>query len=129
MSKLRNIVNAEDQLLKHENINQLEPNFFFKLKQLGFSDRQIAFALNTDELTIRSRRTCLKILPIFKTVDTCASEFSSNTPYHYSTYERPAYRIDKDGNIINNINLNEIKNDNKNKILILGGGQIALDKV
>ena len=100
LSKLRNIVEAEDQLLNYENITQLESNFFFKLKQLGFSDRQIAFALNTDELTIRARRTHLKILPVYKTVDTCASEFSSNTPYHYSTYERPAFRIDNDGNII-----------------------------
>ena len=32
LSKLRNIVNAEDQLLKYENINQLEPNFFFQIK-------------------------------------------------------------------------------------------------
>ncbi|AAZ57718.1 carbamoyl-phosphate synthase large subunit [Prochlorococcus marinus str. NATL2A] len=122
LSKLRNIVEAEDQLLNYENITQLEPNFLFKLKQLGFSDRQIAFALNTDELIIRARRTHLKILPVYKTVDTCASEFSSNTPYHYSTYERPAYNIDNDGNIIKNINLNELKNNNKNKILILGGG-------
>ena len=122
LSKLRNIVNAEEQLLKYESINQLDYNFLFKLKQLGFSDRQIAYALNTDELTIRSKRTSLKILPVFKTVDTCASEFSSNTPYHYSTYERPAYIIDNKGNIIENINLNEIKNNNENKILILGGG-------
>ena len=122
LSKFRNIVNAEDKLLKYENINQLETNFLFKLKQLGFSDRQIAFALNTDELTIRSKRSSLKILPIYKTVDTCASEFSSNTPYHYSTYERPALRIDNDGNIMEEINLNEINIDNKNKILILGGG-------
>ncbi len=122
LSKLRNIVIAEDQLLKYKNINQVSSNFLFKLKQLGFSDYQIAFALNTDELTIRSQRTALNILPVFKTVDTCASEFSSNTPYHYSTYERPAYRIDSDGKVIDNINLNEIKGNNKTKILILGGG-------
>ena len=122
ISKLRNIVNAEDQLVKLGNINELSPNFLFKLKQLGFSDCQIAFALNTDELTIRNKRISLKILPVFKTVDTCASEFSSNTPYHYSTYERPVFTINEEGNIINDINLNEIKNDKKNKILILGGG-------
>jgi len=122
ISKLRNIVNAEDQLVKLGNINELSPNFLFKLKQLGFSDCQIAFALNTDELTIRNKRISLKILPVFKTVDTCASEFSSNTPYHYSTYERPVFTINEEGNIINDINLNEIKNNKNNKILILGGG-------
>ncbi len=122
LSKLRNIVNAEDQLLKYDNIDELSYNFLFRLKQLGFSDRQIAFALNTNELTIRSKRNSLKILPIFKTVDTCASEFSSNTPYHYSTYERPVFHIDDGGNILGNLNLNEVKTDKKNKILILGGG-------
>ena len=122
IAKLRNIVNAEDQLVKLGNINELSPNFLFKLKQLGFSDCQIAFALNTDELTIRNKRISLKILPVFKTVDTCASEFSSNTPYHYSTYERPVFTINEEGNIINDINLNEIKNNKNNKILILGGG-------
>jgi len=122
LSKLRNIVNAENELLKLDNANQLTTNFLLNLKQLGFSDRQIAYALQSDEFIIRSIRNSLKILPIFKTVDTCASEFSSNTPYHYSTYERPAYKINNDGNVINSINLNEIKLDNKNKILILGGG-------
>jgi len=122
LSKLRNIVKAEDQLLKYDDINQLSYNFLFKLKKLGFSDRQIAFALNSQELIIRSKRNSLGILPIYKTVDTCASEFSSNTPYHYSTYERPVFKIDNDGNIIENVILNEVKVDNKNKILILGGG-------
>ena len=122
LSKLRNIVNAEDQLLKYEDINQLSYNFLFNLKQLGFSDRQIAFALNSDELIVRSQRTLLKILPVFKTVDTCASEFSSNTPYHYSTYERPVLKIDAEGIIVESLNLDELKVVNKNKILILGGG-------
>ncbi len=122
LSKLRNIVNAEDKLLEYDSIDQLDYNFLFQLKQLGFSDRQIAFAFNSDELIIRSKRISLNILPVFKTVDTCASEFSSNTPYHYSTYERSAYKINNNGKILENINLNEVKVDNKNKILILGGG-------
>tara|TARA_B100000579_G_scaffold294396_1_gene244669 strand:+ start:161 stop:3469 length:3309 start_codon:yes stop_codon:yes gene_type:complete len=122
LSKLRNIVNAENELHKFNNVNQLSYNFLFYLKQIGFSDRQIAFALDSDELEVREKRDSFKILPIFKTVDTCASEFSSNTPYHYSTYERPVFKIDKLGNIIENINSNEVKVEKRNKILILGGG-------
>ncbi len=122
LSKFRNIVNAENQLLSYQNINQLSKDFLFNLKQLGFSDCQIAFAFNSDELEVRAKRISLNILPVFKTVDTCASEFSSNTPYHYSTYEKPVFKICKEGKIINNINLNEVKVNNMNKILILGGG-------
>ena len=122
LSKLRNLVKAEDMLLKLENIDQLDFNFLFNLKQLGFSDRQIAYAVNSNELDVRSKRISLNILPVYKTVDTCSSEFSSNTPYHYSTYERAVYKLDKNGNIIKNINLNEIKINNKKKILIIGGG-------
>ncbi len=122
LSKLRNIVNAENQLINYGDISLLNFNFLFNLKQLGFSDRQIAFAVNSDELTVRNKRISLNILPVFKTVDTCASEFASNTPYHYSTYERPVYKIDNNGNIIKNINLNEVKTNTKDKLLILGGG-------
>ena len=122
LSKLRNIVDAENELLKFKNIDQLSSDFLFNLKQLGFSDRQIAFSLNSNELIVRSIRISLNILPIYKTVDTCASEFSSNTPYHYSTYERQGYRLDKEGNILDYIKQNEVRIENKDKILILGGG-------
>lgn len=75
-------------------------------KQHGFSDRQLAHLWKTDEWTVRDLRKDLGVLPVFKTVDTCAAEFEAYTPYHYSTYETEteAFRSDR------------------KKIMILGGG-------
>ena len=57
------------------------------LKKEGFSDLQIASNLKVKEIDIRKRRINNNILPTFKLVDTCAAEFSAETPYCYSTYE------------------------------------------
>ncbi|ABX08873.1 carbamoyl-phosphate synthase large subunit [Prochlorococcus marinus] len=122
LSKLRNIIIAEQSILTDKNIEDVNEEELFLLKQLGFSDRQIAWALRVNELQIRSLRKRFNILPKFKTVDTCAAEFSSSTPYHYSTYERQVKKIDLDGTI-NKIELDrEIEASYTNKVLILGGG-------
>lgn len=85
--------------------------YLFYLKSLGFSDRQIFLILlnrgiNTSEDKIRELREKHLVYPVFKTVDTCAGEFESYTPYHYSTYESE----------------NEQKVSANKKIMILGGG-------
>ena len=76
------------------------------LKEIGFSDFQIAVLTKTDEYTVRHYRKNLGIIPVFKTVDTCAAEFESDTPYHYSTYETE----------------NEAIRTNNKKVVILGSG-------
>jgi carbamoyl-phosphate synthase large subunit len=58
-----------------------------KMKRLGFSDRQLADLRDTTEATIRAERHRLGIRPAYKTVDTCAGEFPSSTPYLYSSYD------------------------------------------
>ncbi len=58
-----------------------------RMKRLGFSDRQLAELRRTTEATIRERRWALGIHPAYKTVDTCAGEFPSSTPYLYSSYD------------------------------------------
>ena len=122
ISKLRNIFNLETSLLNNINLNDLTPSDLFKLKQSGFSDRQIAISTKTSELEVRSYRKSLNIIPVYKTVDTCAAEFLSSTPYHYSTYERPVKRLDDDGNLILLDDSNESLFTNTEKVLILGGG-------
>ncbi len=77
-----------------------------KAKQYGFSDRQLAHLWKTDEWTIRALRKMLHVIPVYKTVDTCAAEFEAYTPYHYSTYEFE----------------NEARRSDRKKIMILGGG-------
>jgi carbamoyl-phosphate synthase large subunit len=77
-----------------------------KGKQNGFSDRQLAHLWKTDEWIIRDLRKDMGVLPVYKTVDTCAGEFEAYTPYHYSTYETE----------------NEAIRSDRKKIMILGGG-------
>ncbi|HXF94723.1 MAG TPA: carbamoyl-phosphate synthase large subunit, partial [Gemmatimonadales bacterium] len=60
---------------------------FRRMKRMGFSDRQLARLRGTDEEAIRARRWALGIHPAYKTVDTCAGEFPSATPYLYSSYD------------------------------------------
>ena len=58
-----------------------------RIKRLGFSDRQLATLRNTTEAAVRDQRWGFGIHPAFKTVDTCAGEFPSSTPYLYSCYD------------------------------------------
>ncbi|MBI5472047.1 MAG: carbamoyl-phosphate synthase large subunit [Ignavibacteriae bacterium] len=81
-------------------------DILLKAKQYGFSDRQLAHLWKTDETSVRELRKRLDVLPVFKTVDTCAAEFAAETPYHYSTYETE----------------NESVRSSNKKVIILGGG-------
>jgi len=58
-----------------------------RMKRMGFSDRQLADVRGIKEDTIRRERHRLGIRPAYKTVDTCAGEFPSSTPYLYSSYD------------------------------------------
>jgi carbamoyl-phosphate synthase large subunit len=62
-------------------------------KECGFSDRRLSRMLGCDEAEIRSLRKEHEIRPVYKMVDTCAAEFEAYTPYLYSTYERPFYKL------------------------------------
>jgi carbamoyl-phosphate synthase large subunit len=77
-----------------------------KMKRLGFSDRQLADLRGTTEAAIRAQRHRLGIRPAYKTVDTCAGEFPSSTPYMYSSYDEE----------------NEARPSGEQTVLILGSG-------
>jgi carbamoyl-phosphate synthase large subunit len=89
-----------------DGMKKISSDILIKAKQYGFSDRQLAYILKTDEGSIRGARKDLGVLPTFKTIDTCAAEFEASTPYHYSTYETE----------------NEARRSSKKKVVILGGG-------
>ena len=92
-------------------------------KEMGFSDRRIAKLLTTTEDAVRNARKDLRIMPVFKTVDTCAAEFEAKTPYLYSTYERPYYRIAEKGPGDRTLHAEcEASPTKRNKVIILGGG-------
>ena len=122
MAKLRCILKAEQRLLRGRQLQQLDAAALLELKQLGFSDRQIAWATGSDELTVRRHRQGLGINAVFKTVDTCAAEFASSTPYHYSTYERPLERLNAAGELEIVPPENEVQPESRRKVMILGGG-------
>ena len=123
LAKLRRIIDTETTLLKGRGLDDLDGNALFELKQLGFSDRQIAWHTGADELTVRQRRHQLNVRAIYKTVDTCAAEFASATPYHYSTYEKPLLTLQPDGSLDQQPNSSEvIRRSDRRKMMILGGG-------
>ena len=76
------------------------------LKKKGFSDRRLAKLLKTNENAVRAARHGLNVRPVYKRVDTCAAEFSTDTAYMYSTYEDEC----------------EAEPTNNKKIMVLGGG-------
>ena len=117
IEKLRNIFNFEINFLQEKKLFELDRDLMLIAKQQGFSDQQIAKLTNSDFFDVRNYRKELNIIPIYKTVDTCSAEFSSSTPYHYSTYEESFI------NFNSQTSDNEISKDNKSKkIMILGGG-------
>jgi carbamoyl-phosphate synthase large subunit len=77
-----------------------------KMKRLGFSDRQLGDLRGITEVAIRAERRRLGIRPAYKTVDTCAGEFPSSTPYLYSSYDEE----------------NEARSTGKPTVMILGSG-------
>ncbi|MES2765674.1 MAG: carbamoyl-phosphate synthase large subunit [Bacteroidota bacterium] len=93
IEQCREIVDAAQELLKEsaekdfkKTLKAIDEDRMFELKSLGFSDFQIATIVGATEDEVREHRKKLGVIPVFKTVDTCAAEFESETPYHYSTY-------------------------------------------
>jgi carbamoyl-phosphate synthase large subunit len=98
----------EDEIRSAGDLEGLKKDraLFLQAKEFGFSDRQIAWIMNTTELEVFNARKELNILPVYALVDTCASEFEAYTPYYYSTYG----------------GIDECKKTDKQSIMILGGG-------
>jgi carbamoyl-phosphate synthase large subunit len=122
LAKLRRIIEAEQRWLKGSRLEDLDADALLALKQLGFSDRQIAWATGAQELAVREQRQRLGVNAVFKTVDTCAAEFASTTPYHYATYERPLERLCEDGTLELIAPESEVQPETRRKVMILGGG-------
>ena len=122
LAKLRLLINTESELLNDRQLSEISAEDFLRLKQLGYSDCQIAWFTSSDQLEVREARLKLGVLPVFKTVDTCAAEFASSTPYHYSTYERRWFHLDADGILTIQPPASEVSEDNRRKLMILGGG-------
>ena len=110
LNQIKEIVDEEKILISKGLPKTFEE--FNRIKSIGFSDKKISQLTGQKETIVKSRRKGLKVMPVFKKVDTCAAEFKSFTPYMYSTYQRN-FSIKTEC---------EAEPSNKKKIIILGGG-------
>ncbi len=105
LAQIKEIVDIE-LALEQKTVADLDHGLLWELKRRGFSDRRLAFLLDTAEAEVRKLRHQLNVRPVYKRVDTCAAEFSTDTAYMYSTYEQEC----------------ESQPTDKKKIIVLGGG-------
>ncbi len=119
IEKLRNIFNFQNKFLKGKELSSIDRDLMLRVKQMGFSDQQIAKLTKSEFFEVRNYRKNLKITPIYKTVDTCSAEFSSETPYHYSSYEES---FSENSSQLYDNEVHTDKNNYLKKIMILGGG-------
>ncbi len=105
---LEELAAFEEELRAAGSLDRLAANrpLFEQAKSFGYSDRQIAFLLQTTEQHVREKREAIRLNPVYGSVDTCAAEFQAFTPYFYSTWG------DSD----------EHRPTPRRSILILGGG-------
>ena len=106
IEKLRNIVLKEAELRRRP----WDTAVLADAKRMGFCDRVIAELWNTSELAVYNKRLAKGIMPVYKMIDTCASEFKSYIPYFYSTYEQE----------------NESVVSDRKKVIVLGSGPIRI---
>ena len=120
-------------ILEVQMLTQIDPFYLYKIKDLvvleqrlqseplttellhfakvqGFSDLAIAKLTGRSEETVRTMRLADGIVPVYKTVDTCAAEFASSTPYYYSSYEEE----------------DEVAISTGPKVVVLGSGPIRI---
>ncbi|MEE2684777.1 MAG: carbamoyl-phosphate synthase large subunit [Planctomycetota bacterium] len=108
LDQLAEIVELEDQLAAIGQLDGVDDVLLRKAKQCGFSDRQLATLLGSNEIEVRAWRKQLGVVATFKSVDTCAAEFEAYTPYFYSTYEQEDETPPREAG--------------KKRVIILGGG-------
>ena len=116
LRQFEELITIENEIEKHS-IEDVPEDLLLEAKMKGFADRQIAHMLNCLESKVHKKRAELGIKRVYKLVDTCAAEFAAQTPYYYSTFERPMRN--SDGILVSE---NESEVSDKKKIIVLGSG-------
>ena len=106
LDKMQKIVDMEKELKQCLG----DKTVLYQAKKMGFSDKAIAWLWDKKETDIFKMRKDAHIFPVYKMIDTCASEFESYVPYFYSTYEIE----------------NESLIEDRKKIIVLGSGPIRI---
>jgi len=105
------LVQIEDLILEEKQLAEgglraLDEALLTRLKRKGFADSRIASVVGISEAEVRKLRDKFNLHPVYKRVDTCAAEFSSDTAYMYSSYDEEC----------------EANPTDNEKIMIIGGG-------
>ncbi|MCG8394292.1 MAG: carbamoyl-phosphate synthase large subunit, partial [Pseudomonadales bacterium] len=103
--QIEDLIRAEKQLAD-STFSDLTRDGLYALKRRGFSDARLAQLLGVQESDVRGKREELGVMPIYKRVDTCAAEFSTDTAYMYSSYDEEC----------------EANPSDRDKIMVIGGG-------
>jgi carbamoyl-phosphate synthase large subunit len=106
IKQIKELVKMEQQLMHYNVAEDIPEDFMRELKEVGYSDAQIAWLLRIKEEEVTTFRKKLGIRRTYKMVDTCAAEFEAKTPYFYSTFDQENESIPSDGK----------------KIVVLGSG-------
>lgn len=129
LNQINELVEAEKAFVSDYRLNSYTEENIRTMKGLGFSDRQLGYLANKEEIDslfdkgpsfkkhysialkarekeVRDLRKSFGVIPGFRLVDTCGGEFEAYTPYFYSSYDKG------DESVIHD----------KKKVMILGGG-------
>jgi carbamoyl-phosphate synthase large subunit len=106
INQIKKLVKMEDKLDRFNVPEDIPVEFFRDLKEVGYSDAQIAWIMRIEEDAVTKQRKKFGIKRTYKMVDTCAAEFEAQTPYFYSTFDKENESIASD----------------KKKIIVLGSG-------
>jgi len=128
LNNIREIVEFEDTLKRQFFPQNPDIGLLKRAKERGFSDRRIAELTGTKEAEIRQIRKSSGMRAVYKMVDTCAAEFEAYTPYLYSTYEKPVFKVRSQKSEVGSEGEDsgfvecEAGPSDRKKIIILGGG-------
>ena len=106
LDKIHNIVELEREIKDRP----MDTGCLRRAKRMGFSDSHLAHLWKCSEMDVYELRRSIGLFPVYKMIDTCASEFESYVPYFYSTYEEE----------------NESVVSDRPKIIVLGAGPIRI---
>ena len=107
LKQIKRLVKYEEKIVRYNVPEDIPEAFFREIKEVGYSDAQIAWLLRIDdEDIVTKQRKKLGIRRTYKMVDTCAAEFEAQTPYFYSTFDKENESIPSD----------------RKKIIVLGSG-------
>lgn len=106
LESIRSIVEFEKTLCS----NPMDADILRTAKRMGISDAYIAKLWNNTESAVYDLRKKSGLMPVYKTIDSCAGEFDCYVPYFYSCYEHEE----------------ESPVSDKQKIIVLGSGPIRI---